>query len=97
MKKIITALTAFAFLAAGVGGASAATAYSSLADCSALPGDSSDWSTTPLADKLKTEGVSFDSIGTFSGCFTVTRTTTDGTKIMDLYDPSTLSMIHASA
>jgi len=94
MKKIITALSVAALLAAGIGGASAATAYSSLADCSTLPGDSSDWSTTPLSDKLAAQGEAFDSISTFSDCFTVMKTNADGTKVMELYDPATLSRIH---
>lgn len=93
MKKIALALATVALLATGISGAYAATAYSSIADCSALTGDSSDWSTTPLADKLSAQGIAYDSIGVVNGCFSVVKTNADGSKVMDLYDPTTLSEI----
>ena len=101
MRKIATVIATSLILAAGISGASAAglsgtstaTAYSTMASCDALNGDSSDWKTTPLADKLATLGESYDSISTFGNCFQVIKSNADGSKELQLYDPSTLSRI----
>ncbi len=95
MKKLVTALTAIALLAAGTATASAGTyAYASLGDCSALDGNASDWNTAGITDKLNSEGIAFESIGTFANCFRVQQTNTDGSTSYALYDPSTLNKIH---
>ncbi len=95
MKKLAIALTTLSLLAAGVGGASAASyAYTSMGDCDALKGSPESWDTTRISDRLKEDGVPFSEIDTFGNCFKVMVLNSDGTKSVQLYDPSTLNLIH---
>ncbi len=103
MKKALIVLTAFALSTAGIGTAMAAEtatnnapgviASAGIGSCDALPDHASKWNTTPLADKLKTDGVQFSSISTFGNCFKVAALDSMGNSTIQLYNPTTLDRV----
>jgi len=103
MKNSLIVLTALALSTAGIGTAMASEtsmnnapgviASAGMGSCDALPGDPHKWNTTPLADKLTTDGVNFTSISTFGNCFKVAALDAKGNSTIQLYAPDTLDRV----
>ena len=101
MKNSAKALTAILLLATGVGGAFVATpglaansVAGALGDCSPPPRNNYDWRKERLAVGLSNEGVKYESIDLFGGCFLVRTRNTDGKVVNRFYDPLTLHRVY---